>query len=67
MNAKTNVHKVNTTNFKEHLIASTHKKYKPRAKTINIRCTEISGFYIRVLPSGLKTYMVNEKILQRRK
>ena len=55
MTAKTNVQKVNTTNFKEHLTASTYKKYKPRAKTINIRCTEISGFYIRVLPSGLKT------------
>ena len=62
MTAKTNVHKVNTTNFKEHLTASTYKKYKPRAKTINIRCTEILGFYIRVLPSGLKTYMVNGRL-----
>lgn len=62
MTAKTNVQKVNTTNFKEHLTASTYKKYKPRAKTINIRCTEIPGFYIRVLPSGLKTYMVNGRL-----
>ena len=62
MTAKTNVQKVNTTNFKEHLTASTYKKYKPRAKAIYIRCTEISGFYIRVLPSGLKTYMVNGRL-----
>ena len=44
MTAKTNVQKVNTTNFKEHLTASTYKKYKPRAKTINIRCTTTVAF-----------------------
>jgi len=62
MTAKTNVKKLGATTIKEVLTAKTYKKHKPRAKTINIRCTELKGFYIRVLPSGNKTYMVNARL-----
>ena len=62
MTAKTNVKKLGATTIKEVLTAKTYKKHKPRAKTINIRCTELKGFYIRILPSGNKTYMVNARL-----
>ena len=62
MTAKNNVQKLVTSTIKEHITANTHKKHQPRNKTFNIRCTELKGFYIRVLPSGLKTYMVNGRL-----
>jgi integrase len=62
MTAKTNVKKLGATTVNEVLSAKTYKKHKPRAKTINIRCTELKGFYIRILPSGNKTYMVNARL-----
>jgi len=62
MTAKNNVQRLVTSTIKEHITANTHKKHQPRNKTFNIRCTELKGFYIRVLPSGLKTYMVNGRL-----
>ena len=34
------------------ITAKTYAKHKPRGKESYVRCTQIKGFYIRILPTG---------------
>jgi len=40
----------------------TYKKHNPRETDYYIRCKKIEGFYIRVLPSGYKSYGVRKRL-----
>ena len=44
------------------ITAKTHAKHKPRAKDYYVRCTQIKGFYIRILTTGTKTYYATARL-----
>ena len=44
------------------ITAKTHAKHKPRAKDYYVRCTQIKGFYIRIFPTGTKTYYATARL-----
>ena len=44
------------------ITAKTYAKHKPRGKESYVRCTQIKGFYIRILPTGTKTYYATARL-----
>ena len=51
-----NVTKLRAYNVSAALNKSSFKRYKPKAKDYFIRDKKLEGFYIRIYPSGKKTY-----------
>lgn len=44
------------------ITAKTHAKHKPRENDYYVRCTQIKGFYIRIFPTGTKTYYATARL-----
>ena len=57
-----NIASLKATNIYESINATTYKKHKPRAYDLYIRDTDLKGFYLRIRPSGHKTYVCSARL-----